>query len=195
MPAGRGRRRSGWPARRRTVLPRPAGSQAALRSGGRARCDARWRLSPRQRSGRYRHRRPAPRRASGPRSRGSRIRSRRRGRGRRPARRDRPATRRAARQSRVVGCRPVPNAIPGSRARTTSSGARRCRRHVGRITSRRPIRMTGKCAFHASAQSASWTSRVVSSPIGRSPNAWRWPRASDASATARADAASSRAGK
>ncbi len=35
------------------------------------------------------------------------------------------------------------------------------------------MRMTGKYAFQASAQSASWTIRVVSSPIGRSPNAWR----------------------
>ncbi len=62
-----------------------------------------------------------------------------------------------ARHSRVVGCNPVPNAIPGSSARTTSSGARRWRRQVGRITRRRPIRMTGKYAFQASAQSASWT--------------------------------------
>ena len=45
---------------------------------------------------------------------------------------------RAARHSRVVGCRPVPKAIPGSSARTTSPGCRRCRRHVGRMTSRRP---------------------------------------------------------
>ena len=33
------------------------------------------------------------------------------------------------------------------------------------MTSRRPTRMTGKYAFHASAQSASWTTRVRSSPI------------------------------
>ena len=51
----------------------------------------------------------------------------------------------------------------------------RWRRQVGRITSRRPTRRTGKNAFHASAQSASWTTRVRSSPIGRSPNACRWP--------------------
>ena len=89
-----------------------------------------------------------------------------------------PAPRCAARHSRVVGWRPVPNAIPGSSAMTTSSGAARCRRQVGRMTSRRPTRRTGKCAFQASAQSASWTTRVRSSPIGRRPNAWRWPSAS-----------------
>ena len=50
------------------------------------------------------------------------------------------------------------------------------------MTSRRPTRMTGKYAFQASAQSASWTIRVRSSPIGRSPNAWRWPSASATSA-------------
>src|SRR2546422_3991164 len=52
------------------------------------------------------------------------------------------------------------------------------------MTSRRPIRITGKCAFHASAQSASWTMRVWSSPMGRSPKACRWPSAAPASATA-----------
>ena len=45
-------------------------------------------------------------------------------------------------------------------------------------TSRRPTWSTWKCSFHASAQSASSTNRVWSSPIGRSPNAWRWPSAS-----------------
>ena len=61
----------------------------------------------------------------------------------------------AARHSRVVGWSPVPNAMPGSSASTTSPGSRWWRRHVGRITIRRPTRSTGKCAFHAFAQSAS----------------------------------------
>ena len=100
----------------------------------------------------------------------------------------------AARHRRVVGWSPVPNAIPGSSARTTSSGSRRWRRQVGRMTSRRPTRRTGKYAFQASAQSASWTTRVRSSPIGRRPNAWRWPSASATSAAARSAAARSRAG-
>src|SRR6185369_9761157 len=100
----------------------------------------------------------------------------------------------AARHSRVVGRRPVPKAIPGSRSRTTSPGAGSWASQVGRMTSRRPIRITGKWAFQASAQSASWTTRVVSSPIGRSPNAWRWPSASAASPAARSAAPGSRAG-
>jgi hypothetical protein len=67
--------------------------------------------------------------------------------------------------------------MPGSSARTTSPGERRWRRHVGRMTSRRPIRITGKYAFHASAQSASWTIRVRSSPIAavRRPGGARGP--------------------
>ena len=63
------------------------------------------------------------------------------------------------------------------------------------MTSRRPTRSTGKYAFQASAQSASSTTRVRSSPIGRSPNAWRWPSASATSAAARSAAARSRAGR
>ena len=53
----------------------------------------------------------------------ARCRSRRRGRAHRRGRRGPPATSRPARHSRVVGCRPVPKAIPGSSASTTSSGA------------------------------------------------------------------------
>ena len=45
------------------------------------------------------------------------------------------------------------------------------------MTSRRPIRRTGKWAFQAWAQSASWTTDTSSSPIGRRLNAWRWPSA------------------
>ena len=56
-------------------------------------------------------------------------------------------------------------------------GWRRWRRHVGRMTSRRPTRSTWNWVFHASAQSASRTIRVVSSPIGRNPKACRWPSA------------------
>ena len=61
-------------------------------------------------------------RASARRSPGSRSRSRRRGPG---ARRRTPRSASAsiaARHSRVVGCRPVPNAMPGSSASTTSPG-------------------------------------------------------------------------
>src|SRR6266508_575574 len=89
-----------------------------------------------------------------------------------------------ARQSRVVGWSPVPKARPGSRARTTSPGARRWRRHVGRMTMPRPTRRTGKWAFQASAQSVSCTMRTCRSPIGRSPNAWRCPSAVRAPAIA-----------
>ena len=60
----------------------------------------------------------------------------------------------------------TPSTRPASRP-GTSPATRRCRRHVGRITIRSPIRSTGKCAFQASAQSVSWTTRVASSPIGR----------------------------
>ena len=69
---------------------------------------------------------------------------------------------------------PCPGRARGPRHR----GPARWRRHVGRMTMRRPTRRTGKYAFQASAQSASWTMRVRSSPIGRRPNAWRWPSAS-----------------
>ena len=57
------------------------------------------------------------------------------------------------------------------------------------------MRRTGKWAFQAAAQSASCTSRVRRSPIGRSPNAWRWPSASVAVALAASAAAASRAGR
>ena len=63
------------------------------------------------------------------------------------------------------------------------------------VTIRRPTRRTGKCAFQASAQSASWTSRVVSSPIGRSPKAWRCPSAVATSATTDSTPSGSRAGR
>ena len=85
--------------------------------------------------------------------------------------------------------------MPGSSDRTTSPGCRRWRRQVGRMTSRRPIRSTGKWLFQASAQSASRTSRVCRSPIGRSPNAWRWPSAVVASAIAASTPAGSMPGR
>ena len=69
-----------------------------------------------------------------------------------------------------------PECHPSSRGpRRRLSARRRWRRQVGRITSRRPIRRTGKWAFQALAQSASWTTDSSSSPIGRSSNACRWP--------------------
>ena len=138
----------------------------------------------------------APPRAGSRRWPGSRTRTRRRGRGRRRAPRlGRRAPPASARHSRVVGWSPVPNAMPGSSARTTSSGDGLWRRQVGRMTSRRPTRRTGKYAFQASAQSASWTIRVRSSPIGRSPKAWRWPSASATRAASASAAAGSRAGR
>ena len=54
-----------------------------------------------------------------------------------------------ARQRRVVGWSPVPKAIPGSMAITTSPGCRRWRRQVGRMTIRRPIRSTPTWRFQA----------------------------------------------
>ena len=95
----------------------------------------------------------------------------------------------------MVGWSPVPNAMPGSSARTTSSGWRRWRRQVGRMTIRRPIRSTGKCAFQAFAQSASRTMAAARSPIGRMPKAWRWPSSRSARATAARIAAASRIGR
>ena len=56
------------------------------------------------------------------------------------------------------------------------------------------MRITGKYAFHASAQSSSCTIRVRSSPMVRSPNAWRWPSASAVVAAAASAADASRAG-
>ena len=115
-----------------------------------------------------------------------------------------PGRRRAARGRPIDSTPPgTAGSSGGGRSRTPSPGRGRGRRRPGgdgggatSAGSRAggPTRSTGKCAFQASAQSASWTSRVVSSPIGRSPNAWRWPSASVASATARAAAAASRAG-
>ena len=77
----------------------------------------------------------------------------------------------AARHSRVVGWRPVPKAMPGSSASTTSSGAAAWRRHVGRMTSRRPTRSTGKCRFHASPSRPrrSGASSARRSAAGRTP--------------------------
>src|SRR4051812_45098844 len=57
-----------------------------------------------------------------------------------------------------------------------------------------PTRRTGKYAFHASAQSSSWTSLVRTGPIGRNPKAWRWPSAASTSPAAAAAVAGSRAG-
>ena len=151
------------------VSIRPASRFRAALAGGR---------SPR--SGPDRGRRHRPRRGARQRSRGCPSpppTSERRRRAARATPRSSATRSRAARQRRVVGCSPVPKAIPGSRAMTTSPCRRRWRRQVGRMTSRRPTRRTGKWAFQAVAQSASWTTRVSSSPIGRSPNAWRWPRA------------------
>ena len=164
---------------------RSAGCPRARGPAARPHCAARSRPSPRWRSGRCRRRTPTPRRAA--RAAMARIpdpqptsstRAPRRRRGR-PATRPRRGTAGSSDGARSR----TPS--PGSSARTTSSGARRWRRQVGRMTSRRPMRMTGKYAFHASAQSASWTTRVRSSPIGRSPNACRCPSAVATSATAR----------
>ena len=187
-------------------VERPLAARGTPRAGpdrcGRAGCAGRWPRSRRRRSGPRRP--PAPRaRPAGP-QRATRIpdpdptSSTRAGPppALPPARSPRSASdSSAARHSRVVGWRPVPNAIPGSSASTTSSGCRRWRRQVGRITIRRPTRSTGKCAFQAFAQSASRTMLADRSPIGRSPNACRWPRSRSARSTASRTASTSRSGR
>ena len=100
-----------------------------------------------------------------------------------------------ARQSLVVGCRPVPKAMPGSSATTMSPGTASWSRQVGLMTMRRPIRRTGKCSFQAVAQSSSWTTPTSRSPMGRRPKAVRWPRRMRVSATAASAARRSRAGR
>ena len=110
------RTRSNGRARRSGGCPRARGP------GARRGCGGRWPRvastaigsvsTPEGRVGAELHRRDR---------RGSRSRSRRRARARRRAARARPAPRAPARHSRVVGWRPVPNAIPGSRSMTTSS--------------------------------------------------------------------------
>ena len=84
-----------------------------------------------------------------------------------PAIGERPRARRgtAASSGGARSRRPCPGRGPGRRR----PAARRWRRQVGRMTSRRPTRRTGKCAFQASAQSSSWTTRVRRSPIGAQP--------------------------
>ena len=128
------------------------------------RCASRSRPWPRWRSGRCRRRPRGPPRGGSPRWPGCRSRTRHRGPGRRPARRrGRRRPRASARHSRVVGWRPVPNAMPGSSARTSSSATALWRRHVGRMTSRRPTAAPG------SRPSRHWPSR----PRGRSGSAAR----------------------
>ena len=151
----------------------------ARRPAARAGCGGRWRASPRRRSGRCRRRAPsaAPSCSGGdrqdPRAAADveDARAGERARGRR-APRARPGT--AASSGGGRSRRPCPGRARGRRR----PGRGRWRRQVGRMTSRRPTRRTGKCAFQASAQSSSWTIRVRSSPIGRRPNACRWPSAS-----------------
>ena len=61
--AARARRRSGWRARRRTAARRSAGCPRGRGPAEPPRCAARWRPSPRWRSGRCRRRTPTPPRA------------------------------------------------------------------------------------------------------------------------------------
>ena len=180
---------------------RRAGSRAGRAADARRGSGVRSRASPRRRSGPCRRRPARRRRGAPPRSRGSRSRSptssSRARPSRAPPRASRPSSAQRsmpARQSRVVGCRPVPNAIPGSSAMTMSPGRRRWRRHVGRMTIRRPIRRTPTWRFQAVAQSDSWTTCVRSSPISRRSKAWRWPSARSTSSTAARTAVASRAG-
>ena len=126
--AKRGRQRdedAGDEVGQHDVEGRLAGRQAPLPCAeppSEARSARRWRASPRWRSGRCPRRARSQRRAAGRRWPGCRSRSRRRGRARRARSPSSASVSTAARHSRVVGWRPVPNAIPGSRARTTSSG-------------------------------------------------------------------------
>ncbi len=140
-PARPAPRRSGWPGRRRRPVRRSAGCPREPEAAAPGRSGGRWRPSPRLRSGRCPRPRPSPRPVATRRSPGSRSRSRHPGRGSRPGIPRSARSSRAARHRRVVGWSPVPKAIPGSRASTTSPGRRRCRRQVGRTTNRRPIRM------------------------------------------------------
>ena len=177
--------------RRLARPPRPARSQAVT-PGALPGFVVRWRWSPRPRWGR------CPRRAP------SVAQQRRRdGQDARAA-----CPHRAPGQGRRChpGCRPAvhpPSARcpPGTAA---SSGAGRSRmpcpdrargprplaaRDVGArwAGSRcaRPTRSTGKCSFQAAAQSSSWTGWTTSSPMGRRPNAWRWPRSRRTASMAR----------
>ena len=76
----------------------------------------------------------------------------------------------ARKHRRVVGCRPVPKAIPGSSNSTTSSGRGEysASRQLGTMTVRSPTRCTKKYSFHAFAQSASRSVRAWSGPTRRS---------------------------
>ena len=80
----------------------------------------------------------------------------------------------ACKHRRVVGCRPVPKAMPGSSSSTASSGrgSYSASRQLGTMTVRRPTRWTKKYSFQALAQSASRSVRTCSGPTLRSlPNA------------------------
>ena len=70
--------------------------------------------------------------------------------------------------SRVVGCRPVPNAWPGSIVTTASPGAAVCSRHGGRTTMR-PTRRIGNSARQLVAHSSAGIGRTSSGPMPRSP--------------------------
>ena len=82
----------------------------------------------------------------------------------------------AARHSRVVGWSPVPKAIPGSSASTTSPGCalvappRRPDHDPPADPQDREVRLPGVRPVGLVRRRA-----PSSSPIGRSPNAWRWP--------------------
>ena len=191
----RAARRSGWPARHRTAPRRSGGSRRAHGSGARARLRRALAIVASMAIGSMST--PSARVAPEP-HRGDRQDPRAAADVEHAAR---PAARRSAsgleRREAQPGRRvePGPEGHPGiERDDDVVGRARDAAASVGRITSRRPTRSTGKCAFQASAQSASSTRRVRSSPIGRRPNAWRWPSASATSAAAGSAAARSRAG-
>ena len=69
---------------------------------------------------------------------------------------------------RVVGCKPVPNAWPGSIVTTASPGAVVCSRHGGRTTMR-PTRRIGNSARQLVAHSSAGIGRTSSGPMPRRP--------------------------
>ena len=156
-------RRSGW-------FPRAHGS--AERSGS----GARSRSSPRSRSDRCRRRAPTRRRAVRRRSRGSRpaadVEDR--------APLDRAVVGEPLERGETEPCRRVQ---PGPERHARVEGqddvsVGGAMSSPGRSDHQPPADPKhGKCCFHASAQSASSTSRVLTSPIGRRSNTCRWPSA------------------
>ena len=113
----KGPQRAATAAHQRAPSPRPALDPSRERG-----CGGRWRASPRRRWGRCPRPARSARRASRRRWPGCPSRSPRRAPVRRRCSPSSAQRSMPARHSRVVGCSPVPKAMPGSSARTTSPG-------------------------------------------------------------------------